>query len=211
MTQQITLYIDTSTGNLLESLNQSQTVSPSTLPLAVGDTPLFQIYLMAPLPSYKPSQPNYYNIGTAGNTLELYLTNGLDENALGYLAYTWQVDWFTDPTNAYFYANVALNTEALITLISTNLTATAYLTIGYNNAGGSFTPFNSQVTLKPGLPNAVGPVPAGLTPLSLEQARGLFVPISGASHARRAEWRRVLFDLAKWTSPVDSSGGSGGW
>jgi hypothetical protein len=181
LTPQIVLYVDTSTGNLLAALNLSTTVNPMSLPFAVGDNPMFQVYLLAPLPSYTPSAPsgNYYNIGTAGNALEIYFTNGLDESSPDYAAYTWQNTFYTDPTNAYFYNNISFNQEALVTLLGNNQTASAYMTIGYTTAAGAFTPSKLQVQFTAGLPAVVGPVPAGLTPLSLEVARNLFVPVSG--------------------------------
>lgn len=179
---QLTLYIDTSANRLLSSLNTSSSVQTSSLPFFVGDTLQLQVYLMNPLQTFTPSVPGYQIIPTTGLTLELFLTNGLESGAVGppaYAQYTQQVVWNTDPTNSYFYANLALNTAELIALIGDSTSAKAYLVIGYVQAGKDTTVLYQPITVQPGLPNSNLVVPPGLTPLSLEAAVGLFVPIIG--------------------------------
>ncbi len=134
---------------------------------------------MRPLQVFTPSVPNYAIIPTVGLTLELYLTNGLDSEAAHYAQYTQQVVWNTDPNNQYFYANLALNTQALIDLLAENTSAKAYLVIGYVQAGADTTVLYQPITVQPGVPTSNLVVPPGLTPLSMEAASGLFVPIAG--------------------------------
>jgi hypothetical protein len=178
---QLTLYVTTNGQGLISSLNTSQPVDPTSLPLYIGDTVQLQVYLMDPLQTTTPGISNFGPKNTAGLNLMLYLTNGLDSNSGSYVQYSQQIVWSTDPNNQYFYATVALNTAGLITLIGNNTQASAYLVIGYQTAAGDTTVFEAQVTLKPGIPNANIVVPAGLTPISLEQARMIFVPVSGVS------------------------------
>lgn len=176
---QLTLYIDTSSNRLLSSLNTSSSVQPSSLPFFVGDTLQLQIYLMVPLQTFTPSVPNYAIIPTAGLTLELFLTNGLDSGAVGYAQYTQQIVWNTDPNNQYFYANLALNTPALVALLANNTSAKATLVVGYVQNGTDTTVLYQPITVQPGIPTGNLVVPPGLTPLSLEAASGLFVPKAG--------------------------------
>lgn len=175
----LSLYINTASNNLLSSLTGSAAVAPQSLPFFCGDVIQLQVYLMEPLQTTQPSVPQYSIINTAGLALEMYITNGLDSNSPDYIAYTWQVTWSTDPNNQYFYANLDLTQEALVTLLANSTNATAYLVVGYVAGGYDTTVLYVTITLQPGIPNAVGPLPAGLTPLSVQAAAGMFVPISG--------------------------------
>ena len=176
---QLAIYIDTSSNRLLAGLNLSTAIVPTSLPLFVGDTLSLQVYLMIPLPTFTASVENYAIISTAGLSLLAYLTNGQDSSSIDYEQYTQQVVWTSDPTGQYFYANLALNTPALVTLIGDNENATANLVIGYLQNGVPRTVLNVPINLQAGVPTSNLVVPAGLTPLSVEAAVGMFVPIAG--------------------------------
>lgn len=178
---QLTLYIDVARNRLVSALNASTLIDPLSLPLFVGDKLQLQVYLMTPLQTQQPSIPQYSIVSTLGLALGLYLTNGQDSNAVGYVAYTWQVAWNTDPNNTYFYATLDLTQAALVTLLGSNTSASCYLVVGYVQGGVDTTVFYKPVTVQPGLPNAVGPPLAGLTPLSAEAAAQMFVPINGGA------------------------------
>jgi hypothetical protein len=151
------------------------------LPLFVGDTLQVRIYLCTPLQVVLPSQWNYQIIGTAGLALQAFVTNGLDSAAAGYLVYTQQITWQTDVNNQYFFANLALNTAALNTLLGNATSAPATLVIGYIQGGVDTTVLYQAVTFKPGLPNASLVLPPGLTALSTQAAAQEYVPINGGT------------------------------
>lgn len=178
-----TLYIDVSTGNLLTALNNPTVVNPSTIPWPVGDTRLMQVYLLSPLQVQNPSINNYEIVSTAGKQFELFFDNGELSTSEGYEAYTQLINWNTDPNNQFFYGVLSLNTAALDTLLGIKTTAGCYLRSGYVDANGDTTVLSAQINVFPGIPNAVNVVPAGLTPLSLEAAKQIFVQVNGAAGA----------------------------
>lgn len=178
-----TLYIDVSTGNLLTALNNPVVVNPNTIPWPVGDTRLMQVYLLQPLQEQIPSVNNYEIITTAGKQFELFLDNGELSAAAGYQAYTQLINWNTDPNNQYFYGVLSLNTANLDALLGTKTIASCFLRAGFVDANGDNTVLSTQINVFPGIPNAVNVVPAGLTPLSLEAAKQIFVQVQGAAGA----------------------------
>ena len=173
---QLSLFIDTTTGNLVSSQVSSQIVVPGSLPLNYGDTLSLQVYLLTRIAN--PSGPGTVlsGISTNGISLQVYLSD-----ALSVTVYTQQLTWTTDANNVYFIGTLALNTAALLTLLGgggspTLASATAYLKINFVQSGLPTTVLNQAVTIRVGSPNATQSVPAGLTPLSVEVAKTMFVP-----------------------------------
>ena len=114
---QFTLYIDTTSNQLLYALNSARIVDPGTLPLFYPDTLQLQVYLMTRLQTIDPSVFQYAIISTAGLSLLMEVTNGKATGDAGRLVYTSQYVWSTDASNQYFYANLPLNTAAIQTLL----------------------------------------------------------------------------------------------
>ena len=176
----LSLYINTAANQLITSLSNPAVASPAALPFFVGDTIALQVYLLTPLQVSNPSTFPFSNVSTAGLNLELFLDQGEYDSGI---IYTQQVNWLTDPNNQYFYATLALNTAALQTLIGTNTSATCFLHIGFTSAQGDTTVLLQPITVQAGIPNNAVAVPAGLTPLSLEAAKGIFVQVVGPAGA----------------------------
>lgn len=174
----LNLFIDASDNALLLNASSAQNIAPSSLPFYFGDSPTLNIYLFNRLPI--PPGPGVFpfiGIVPAGLTLYVFMTDGLEGTTN---IYAQQLVWVADPTNTFFTGTLALNLMALQNLFTTNMQAKVYLQIGYLVGAVVTTVFNQPVLVGVGLPNpATAPLPAGLTPLSLQVADQTFVPISG--------------------------------
>jgi hypothetical protein len=178
---QVTLFINTTNGTLAASQTNASVVDPSSLPLYYGDTLLLNIYLLQTPPGYDPANPTASQLQTvplAGLTLYVYMDDGTVNNVI----YTQQIAWSVDPTVSFFYASLPLNTAPLLALFANAATsATVWLKIGYVQNGLTTTVFSEQVTMGVGLPNAPLVVPPGLTPLSVEVAKTMFLQLAGVA------------------------------
>jgi hypothetical protein len=178
----LVLCIDITTGRLYSSPSGGFTLSPSSLPLYFGDTLGLQIYLLTPLAGAVIGGAQWAIVPTTGLALELFLDNGEVDASVGAgTIYASQVAWSTDPANQYFFANLALNTASLETLLGDATSVPCWLKIGFVQNGVNTTVHSSQVTINVGLPVGDLVVPQGLTPLSQEVAATEFVPIAGAA------------------------------
>jgi hypothetical protein len=178
MPANISLFINTTNNSLIGGLSNSAVVQPGQIPLFYGDTVTMNIYLLAALQgtNLAPGTFPFSQISTAGLTLYMFLDNGVVSPTI----YTQQISWTPDPTGTFWTANVSLLTAALTALLGAGTNASAWLQIGYIQNGLPTTVFSKQVNVQVGMPTANAPtVPAGQTALSLETARGLFVPING--------------------------------
>jgi len=185
MSQQLALYIDTTSDSLLASLTSSQRIASNTLPLFYGDTVSLKIYLLDKSASATFAQPSLAPVPLTGLALQLYIDNGVAQSPT---IYTQQVTFAIDATNVnaqFFYANLALNTDPIKTLITNagGLQATAYIKIGYVQSGFTTTVLSQQVLLATGVPAGATTVPAGQTTLTVEVANNTFVPLTPVNGA----------------------------
>lgn len=163
----------------MAGLSSSQLIDPSSLPLFYPDTPNFSIYLLGLPVGYNPTNQSasaFASIVPSG--LKLYAF--MDDGKIGGTTYTQQVTWTIDPTNSFFTGSIPLNTAAIVTLLGTGTSASAWLHIGYTDANGNqFTVFSRQVRIGVGInTGAAVVVPPGLTALSKEEALQLFWTIN---------------------------------
>lgn len=173
----LNLFVDTTTGTgLISGLNSPRPVDPFTLPFLVGGYLPLNIYLMnkteTTLSSYNP----YIVIPNYGLTLVVYINDGTFNG----VQYTMQVSFTQDPGGQFFSASLAMNTAGLEALLATATTAQPWLMIAYFDQAGNFVPcLTVEINIIPGAPVATTSVPPGLTPLSLEQADGRYLQVSG--------------------------------
>jgi len=159
----LNLFIDTSDGVLLQGQQNAQVISALTLPLFIGDTLTVYLWLFQRIPNSVNPANNFpfQTILNTGIAPVLYLT----------------VVWNPDPTQSYAVGTLNLNTPGLIAALGTKTSLSAYLLVGYLQNGVSTTVLNQKIVLGAGVPNGVPAVPEGLTPLSVQQARLMFMPI----------------------------------
>ena len=172
----LNLFVDTTSNSLLAGLTAPITINPTSLPLYYGDTLSLQVYLLNKVSSTLAGSNPYTIINTAGLQLFVYLDDGTITPGN---VYTQQISWNTDPTNSYFYSTLALNTNAIQTLIGTGTSGNAVLKIGYIQNGVQTTVLSVNVVIGVGIPPSSIVVPPGLTPLSVQVAQAMFVPIAG--------------------------------
>lgn len=177
---QFTLYIDTTSNQLLYALNSARIVDPATLPLFYPDTLQLQVYLMVRLQTIDPSVFQYAIISTAGLSLLMEVTNGRADNDGARVVYTSQYVWNTDAANQYFYANLPLNTASIQALLDASgpSSSSAYLKIAYTTASGQTDVFSRQINIGIGVGTQQLTVAPPLTPLSLEVANNLYYPLA---------------------------------
>lgn len=180
----LTLYINTAANQLLSSLNNPVVVNSVSTPLFSGDSGLIvQLYFLVPTQTTNPSTFNYViDPNSSGYSPEMFLTNGIFGS--GILIYTQQVTWTYSPTGGYFYAVFPLNTQngwngmgsiGVDGLMDGKTGTQATLQVGYLTGGSQSSTLYLGMSLLPGIPNAVGAVPGGLTPLSQQAADQRYV------------------------------------
>ncbi len=169
----LTLYVDTTSNDLISGLNRSDTVDPQKIPFYYGDTINLKIYLFDKVQTSSPNDFTPLIIPTTGLQLFLYLDDGIVNGTV----YTQQITWSTDANEQYFYASLALNTVALQTLLGATTGKQCYMKIGYIQDGLQTTVFSQLVNIGVGIPNTTLVVPAGLTPLSAEVANATYYPL----------------------------------
>jgi hypothetical protein len=175
------LYVDITDNALQFSLSDSTNVNPLSLPFFAGDGGLtLQIYLRQLLQTTQPSQNNFVTVNTAGLTLFAQLDSGSYNGTI----YTSQATWVNDPNDTYFLGSFPMNTAAMMDLIGNGTSATAVLRIGFFDEGEPTTVFAQTVNILPGIPTMPLVVPAGLTPLSVQAANGMFVPQNGGNNGQ---------------------------
>lgn len=184
----LNLFIDTTDNALIAGLNAPTTVDPLSLPFLVGGYLPLNVYLLnktgSTLQSYNPFIviPNY------GITLVLYITDGTYNGTV----YTQQVNFVQDANGQFFSGTLALNTAALGALLAGTTVARPWLMVGYFDQAGTFIPcLTVQILCIPGAPSQTVSVPAGLTPMSVQQADGRYTKVDGDPGAGTI-----------WTSPL---------
>ncbi len=200
---EIRLYIDATDNQLIAGLNSATPVPASSLPFFYGDTLPLRVYLFNKLPDALPSDFPFEIIPTNGLSFFVYLDDGKPSPTI----YTQQITWATDPNNQYWYANLALNTAALATLIGTSTSASCWLKIGYVQDGLQTTVYSQQVTIGVGIPVASLTTPPGLTALSVEVANATYVPLQPV--AGQAIW--LMSPLGKKIALMAVDDADGGW
>lgn len=165
-------YVDTTSNSFIAGLTSQVAVDVARFPLYFGDTISLRIYLFDRLESPTAGAFPFVITSTTGLTLFLYL----DDGTVGGTIYTQQITWSTDAANQYFYANLALNTAGLQTLLGSSTNASCWLKIGFVQNGLPTTVISKSVTVNVGLPSAsVGAVPAGQTALSVETGNATYL------------------------------------
>ena len=166
------LYIDTARRVLVAGPQNSSIVQAPTF--EQGNTVTMRIRALQPTANFPAGDPPYTLIPVAGRTLQLAIGTKVGNSQLHYVEqYVWTAG--TDLIDAYWYADVAFNTDAVATAIGSSVSKTAYLEINLVE-GTPRTILSQQVTIEASvIKNDLVTVPAGLTPLSAEAARALFV------------------------------------
>ena len=173
---QLSLYLDVTTNTLFSGLTGGFAIPSTSLPFFYGDTLPLRIYLIQPIDNAITGSAQYEIIPTINNTLQLYLDGGSEGSTI----YTQQLAWSSDPASEYFYANLALNTAGLKALLSNKLKIQCYLRLLIISNGLPRTVYLNPINIQPGgIPPVNLVVPVGQTPISLEVAKTLFVPIQG--------------------------------
>jgi hypothetical protein len=182
----LNLFIDSTDNALLAGQFQNANVNPTTLPLFYGDSAVtLNVYVFTRNPQQSQSTSPF--TGAANLTavppvgaLSFWITAG----TVGGTVYAAQNVWTADPTNTFWTASIALNTTALQAAFTANPAGPLSCTMqfGLNNQ----TILSVPIFIAVGLPqNTVIPAP-GLTPISLQQANQLYVPVNApAGFARQ--------------------------
>lgn len=172
---QLTLYVNTSNNSLVAGRASTQAVDAGSLPFFYGDTLSLIIYLLQLPAGYNAQDPANSTLQTV-STAGLQLSVWIDDGTNGGTVYTDQIAFDTDAGNTYFFADLPLNTVALATLLGSSQSKTAYLQIGYVQAGKQTTVLTRVVNIGVGIPNVTQAVAPGLTPLSAEAANAAYFP-----------------------------------
>lgn len=173
----LTLYVDTSSNQLIASVNNPIPISAGALPLFLGDTLPLNIYLLANAGPQAMGANPFTIIPNQGLQVMVYITDGTYNGTI----YTQQIAFTQDAGGQFFSGNLSLNTPALVTLFNGGTKASATLIIAFQYNGGlQQTVISQTVNLVLGAPaNAIPQVPPGLTPLSAEAAAETYVRIDG--------------------------------
>jgi hypothetical protein len=166
------LYIDTAQRKLVQGPLSSSFVN---LPaFSQGNTVTLRIRCLTPTANFPASSPPYSLVSTSGRTLQLAIGTRAGNTSTHYAEqYTWTAG--PDSADPYFTADLALNTAGVTTLLGSGATATAWLEINLVE-GTPRTVLSQQITIEASvIKNDTVTVPAGLTPLSAEAARAMFL------------------------------------
>jgi hypothetical protein len=169
------IFIDTSNRSLVSSQTGGASIQASSLPFFYPDTLTVRVFLLTPISNNSFGVPQYQIIPTTGLALVLYINGGTDTGS----NLAAQTVWQTDPNNTYFYADVSLATAGIKQNLGQKTSCQVYLQIGTIQNGNTRTYISSPITIQAGLNNANLVVPPSLTPLSLQAATAMFVPING--------------------------------
>src|ERR1039458_8816896 len=126
------LYIDTARRVLVAGPQNSSIVQAPVF--EQGNTVTMRIRALQPTANFPASDPPYTLIPTAGRTLQLAIGTKVGNSQLHYVEqYVWTDG--TDLVDAYWFADVAFNTDAVATAIGASASKTAYLEINLVEGG----------------------------------------------------------------------------
>jgi hypothetical protein len=168
---QFDLYVDVIAGELVGGpANATGAAFPR---LVQGDTISLRVYLLQRTTTF-PQGTLYSIISNAALSLKIGL--GPKTGTAGSTLYAQQFTWSKDASNQYFYADLALNTAAIATLLGANPTATAWFEIEYTQNGFPTTVLQKDVTIHAEvIETGTITTPAGLTAMSAEEANATFL------------------------------------
>jgi hypothetical protein len=169
---QFKLYIDTESGELVRGA--SSTTLANLPRFFQGDTISFRIYLLERTASFPAGSSPYSIINNADLSLRVGI--GPKNGTAGSTLYTSQFTWEKDPTNSFFFADLALNTSGINGLISGGESGTAWFEVEYIEDSLPTTVFQRQITIEAEvLESTALIVPPGETPLSAETANATYL------------------------------------
>lgn len=172
-------YIDTVRRELVGGPTNSTIVAVPVL--AQGNTFTLRIRALTPTPDFPVSDPPYELVAVAGRTIQFAIGTKAGNASTHYVEqYTWTADT-SDLSDPFWYADIAMNTAGITTLLGTSASATSWMEINLVE-GAPRTILSKQVTIEASvIKNATLTVPAGLTPLSAEAAAALYLAKSGVT------------------------------
>jgi len=170
MAARLKLFVDWYNKRLQQGLRNAGSF---TLPTFFqGDVIPMQVYLLEPDPDDGPTTFSKVDISN------IALSMAVGPTPVGNAAETpiaTQYTWSKNTTENYFYADLALNTAGVGTLLGATANATAYLEIQATEGSSITTLIQQQITIKAEVIEAGSlSVAAGATPLSLEVAQQMF-------------------------------------
>ena len=173
----LNLYVNRDQGTLFSGLQNSQPVLPQSLPLYFGDTLTINLYTFTAIQASINPAGNfgYQLVPVAGLAPLLYITNGTI--AGGAAPYASCVQWDPDPTGTYVTGTLALTSPELLAAFGNSQTFSSRLIIGFVQNAVPVSIFNSPVILGVGVQNYIPALPPQLTPLSVQAASLMFMPI----------------------------------
>jgi len=176
--QFVDIFINTFYQQFVQSATNSQ-VKPAPL-MVLGDTPNWRIWIVVPIPNTNPPQYQLLQNNAVGG-LQVALCS--DPRGSAEVPQTQQYVWTpsgsSDPNQQYWTATIALNTVALSALFTTGTTSqvNVWLEVKVISLGGfPTTIFQIKLPIQYAVitpANLI--VPAGQTPLSLEEAMAIFL------------------------------------
>lgn len=169
---QFDIYIDTVSGETVTGPS-----NPASAPLprfTQGDTMSLRIYLLARTTTYPLSTP--FNI-INNAALSLKVAIGPKDGSAGSTLYTQQFTWAKDASNQYFFADLALNTAAIATLLGSAAQVTSpWFEVEYTQNGFPTTVLSKQITLNAEvIETGTISAPAGQTAASVEYVNATFL------------------------------------
>lgn len=176
------IFVDTTDNALISGTGGSgsnQNFNPLSLPFFYGDQITVNVYLFSRLIQATPSQFQYAAIPSAGKTVSLYITDGKATPTNIWATQT----LVPDSSGQFFTGLLALNTSTLQAYFAANpsvggVAPAPFLKLGLTDGAQTPTVFSQPVNIFVGLPpSTIVPVPP-LTPLSLQQANQLYVPVN---------------------------------
>jgi hypothetical protein len=200
------LYIDTARKELVSGPLCSSIVQVPSF--NQGNTINMRIRCLNPTANFPNGNPPYSVLSTAGRSLQLAFGTKQGNTSTHYVEqFTWAAS-VADLADPYFYADVAMNTAGISTLLGSGSSASAWLEINLVE-GTPRTILSKQVTIEASvIKNDTLTVPAGLTPLSAEAAAALYLgrTIIGAFTLQNANGKAISIyvdaDGAFHTDPI---------
>lgn len=167
---QFSLYVDCDRG--LAVVSDADSTAAQLPPFVLDDTLSLKIILLT---GYSRAS-TYTKVPVMGITIEVAL--GTREGVEYATQFAWTAS--ADLADPYWTAVLPLNTAPLNGLLAGQPQASVTLEVKRIDAGGITTVLQQDVTVKGAVIRTDSVIPpAGQTPLSLEAANALFVPISG--------------------------------
>ena len=166
------LYIDTNAGEVVTSQTNSAVVPLPTF--IQGDTPTLNVWLLEKTSSF-PNQPVYSVKNISALSLEVAIGEKIANSTT---IYTQQLTFTKDLNNTFFTGTLALNTDAITTVIGANpIYGNAYFEVKYlDGSGFPTTVLEKNITLNAAVLKGVTvTVPPGATALTAEYANAIFL------------------------------------